>query len=54
MKYSSNPYLLDVIEGEHVQHMLGQQGVVLVDVRPADQFSGTAERRCAGVTSPGQ
>jgi len=42
VKYSSNPYLLDVIEGEHVQHMLGQQGVVLVDVRPADQFSGTA------------
>ena len=42
VKYSSDPYLLDVIEGEHVQHMLGQQGVVLVDVRPADQFSGTA------------
>ena len=42
VKYTSDPYLLDVIEGEHVQHMLGQQGVVLVDVRPADQFSGTA------------
>ena len=42
VKYSSDPYLLEVIEGEHVQHMLGQQGVVLVDVRPADQFAGTA------------
>jgi len=42
VKYSNDPYLLEVIEGEHVQHMLGQQGVVLVDVRPADQFAGTA------------
>lgn len=42
VKYDSDPYLLDVIEGEHVQHMLGQQGVVLVDVRPQDQFNGTA------------
>ena len=42
VKYSNDPYLLDVIEGEHVQHMLGQQGVVLVDVRPGDQFAGTA------------
>ncbi len=42
VKYSTDPYLLDVIEGEHVQHMLGQSGVTLVDVRPADQFSGTA------------
>lgn len=42
MKYGNDPYLLDVIEGEHVQHLLGQEGVVLVDVRPADQFAGTA------------
>jgi thiosulfate/3-mercaptopyruvate sulfurtransferase len=42
VKYSSDPYLLDLIEGEHVQHMLGQQGVALLDVRPADQYAGTA------------
>lgn len=34
--------LFDVVTGEHVQHMVGQRGVVLVDVRPADQFAGTA------------
>lgn len=42
VKYASDPYLLDLIEGEHVQHMLGQQGVALLDVRPADQYAGTA------------
>ena len=42
VKYDSDPYLLDLIEGEHVQQMLGQQGVALLDVRPADQYAGTA------------
>ena len=42
VKYGNDPYLLDLVEGEHVQHMLGQKGVVLVDVRPADQYAGTA------------
>ncbi len=42
VKYSTDPNLLEVIEGEHVSHMLGQQQVALVDVRPADQFAGAA------------
>lgn len=42
VKYGREPYLLDVIEGDHIQHMLGQPGMLLVDVRPADQFAGTA------------
>jgi thiosulfate/3-mercaptopyruvate sulfurtransferase len=40
--YKADPYRLDRVEGQHVQHMLGNPGVVLVDVRPPDQFAGTA------------
>ncbi len=40
--YSVEPYMLDQVAGEHVHHMLGQKDVVIVDVRPADQFTGSA------------
>jgi thiosulfate/3-mercaptopyruvate sulfurtransferase len=36
------PAQLDLIEGIHVQHSLGRPWLTLVDVRPADQFAGTA------------
>jgi thiosulfate/3-mercaptopyruvate sulfurtransferase len=42
VKYATDPFLLDRIEGEHVQHSLGGKQVAIVDVRPADQFAGTA------------
>ncbi len=42
VKYEVDPFRLDRIQGEHVQHMLASPNVVIVDVRPADQFAGTA------------
>lgn len=40
--YDAEPYLLERIEGVHVQHGLGEQGVAIVDVRPPDQYAGAA------------
>jgi len=34
--------LLDRMEGEHIQHSLGKPWLTLVDVRPPDQYAGTA------------
>ncbi len=42
VKYATSPYLLDIIEGEHVGHMKGSPGVVLVDVRTPEQYAGMA------------
>lgn len=42
VKYSQDPYLLDVIEGEHVRHMVGNSGVVILDVRSPEQYAGTS------------
>ncbi|MEO8636678.1 MAG: rhodanese-like domain-containing protein [Gemmatimonadales bacterium] len=33
---------LDLMEGIHIQHALGRPWLTLVDVRPADQYAGTA------------
>jgi thiosulfate/3-mercaptopyruvate sulfurtransferase len=41
-RYAAKPFLLDMIEGEHVHHSLGSRGTVIVDVRPTDQYAGTA------------
>jgi len=42
VKYAADPFLLDQIAGENVQHSLGGKQLAIVDVRPADQFAGTA------------
>ncbi len=42
VQYAVEPYMLEQIAGEHIHHMLGQKDIVIVDVRPADQFNGTA------------
>lgn len=42
VKYDVDPFRLDLIQGIHVQHSLRSPNVVIVDVRPADQFAGTA------------
>jgi thiosulfate/3-mercaptopyruvate sulfurtransferase len=42
VKYAVDPYRLDRIEGEHVRHALTWEGAVIVDVRPPDQYAGTA------------
>ena len=39
-KYSADARL-DLMEGIHVRHSLGQPWLTLVDVRPPDQFAGT-------------
>jgi thiosulfate/3-mercaptopyruvate sulfurtransferase len=40
--YAQKPFRLDKIEGEHVHHSIGGNGLVIVDVRPPDQYAGTA------------
>ena len=40
--FAARPYLLDQIEGGHVHHALGSTRSVIVDVRPPDQYAGTA------------
>jgi thiosulfate/3-mercaptopyruvate sulfurtransferase len=40
--YSADPFALEVAQTEWVRHMVSRPGVVIVDVRPADQFAGTA------------
>lgn len=40
--YAAKPFRLDRIEGIHVFHSLGSKQVAIVDVRPADQYAGTA------------
>lgn len=40
--YSADPYALDVAGVDWVSHMLKRPGIALVDVRPADQYAGTA------------
>jgi len=40
--YSADPFALDVAGVEWVRHMVNHDGVVIVDVRPADQYAGTA------------
>jgi thiosulfate/3-mercaptopyruvate sulfurtransferase len=42
VKYATDPYRLERVEGEHVQHALSWDGAVIVDVRPPDQYAGTA------------
>ena len=40
--YQAPGFVPDLITGEHVSHSLGQDWSVLVDVRPPDQYAGTA------------
>ncbi len=40
--YGVKPFRLDQIEGIHVTHSLKSDGVAIVDVRPPDQYAGTA------------
>jgi thiosulfate/3-mercaptopyruvate sulfurtransferase len=41
-RYSAEPYGLEVAETGWVQFMLNRPGGVIVDVRPSDQYAGTA------------
>jgi thiosulfate/3-mercaptopyruvate sulfurtransferase len=40
--YSADPFALEVANVEWVRHMVNREGAVIVDVRPADQYAGTA------------
>ncbi len=40
--YPTENFHLDLATGDNVHHMVGHDGVVLVDVRPADQYTGAA------------
>lgn len=40
--YAADAFYPDVIPTEHVTHMFRDPGTVVVDVRPADQYAGTA------------
>jgi thiosulfate/3-mercaptopyruvate sulfurtransferase len=40
--YSADPFALEVSNVEWVRHMVNREGAVIVDVRPADQYAGTA------------
>ncbi len=42
VRYGSDAFHPDVIPTVHVQHVLGDSGTVIVDVRPADQYAGAA------------
>ena len=40
--YSADPFALEVAGVEWVRHMVNHDGAVIVDVRPPDQYAGTA------------
>lgn len=40
--YSADPFAIEVAGTEWVRHMVNHDGVVIVDVRPPDQYAGTA------------
>jgi thiosulfate/3-mercaptopyruvate sulfurtransferase len=40
--YSADPFALEVASVEWVRHMVNREGTVIVDVRPPEQYAGTA------------
>jgi thiosulfate/3-mercaptopyruvate sulfurtransferase len=40
--YSADPFALEVAGVQWIQHMVNHEGAVIVDVRPPDQYAGTA------------
>jgi thiosulfate/3-mercaptopyruvate sulfurtransferase len=40
--YSADPFALDIAGVEWIRHMVNRPGTIIVDVRPADQYAGTA------------